>query len=56
VARLDAMLQQPEHHEALMRDVVAPLAAETARRRAQEAARTDASRVSFDTLASELAP
>jgi alpha-D-ribose 1-methylphosphonate 5-triphosphate synthase subunit PhnG len=56
VARLDAMLQQPEHHEALMRDVVAPLAAETARRRAQEAARTAASRVAFDTLAAQAAP
>ena len=55
VARLDAMLQQPEHHEALMRDVIAPLAEETARRRALEAARTATSRVSFDTLAAEVA-
>ena len=56
VARFDALLQQPAHHEALMRDVVAPLAAETARRRAAAAAATASSRVSFDTLASELAP
>jgi len=56
IARLDALLQQPEHHDALMRDVVAPLAAETARRRAAEAAATAASRVSFDTLAPEIAP
>ena len=56
VARLDAMLQQPEHHDALMRDVIAPLAAATARRRAQAAARTAASRVTFETLASEIAP
>ena len=56
VARLDALLQQPEHHDALMRDVVSPLADETARRRATAAALTATSRVSFDTLASELAP
>jgi len=56
VARFDALLQQPEHHDALMRDVVAPLAEETARRRAAAAARIAASRVSFDTLASEIAP
>jgi len=55
VARFDALLQQPEHHDALMRDVVAPLAAATARRRAADAARIASSRVSFDTLASEIA-
>ena len=55
VARLDALLQQPEHHGALMREVVAPLAAATAQRRAQSAARTAASRVSFDTLTPERA-
>ena len=54
IARLDALLQQPEHHAALMADVIAPLAAETARRRAAEAAATAGSRVSFDTLASEI--
>jgi alpha-D-ribose 1-methylphosphonate 5-triphosphate synthase subunit PhnG len=56
VARFDALLQQPEHHDAVMRDVVAPLAAETARRRAAAAARIATSRVSFDTLAPEIAP
>lgn len=56
VARLDAMLQQPEHHAALMRDVIEPLAREIARRRAVDAARVASSRVSFDTLASETAP
>ena len=56
VARLDAMLQQPEHHDALMRDVIAPLAAATAQRHAQAAARTATSRVRFDTLASEITP
>ena len=54
VARLDAMLQQPEHHAALMHDVIAPLAAETARRRAAAAALTASSRVAFETLASEI--
>jgi alpha-D-ribose 1-methylphosphonate 5-triphosphate synthase subunit PhnG len=53
VARLDAMLQQPEHHEALMRDIIVPLAVETAHRRAQAAARTATSRVDFETLATE---
>ena len=56
IARLDALLQQPEHHAALMADVIAPLAAETARRRAAAAALTASSRVSFDTLASEISP
>lgn len=56
VARVDALLQQPGHHDTLMRDVVAPLAAETARLRAAAAARIASSRVSFDTLASEIAP
>ena len=46
-ARLDAMLQQPEHHDALMRDVIVPLAAETARHRAAAAALTASSRVAF---------
>ena len=54
VARFDALLQQPGHHDALMREVIAPLAAETARRRAAAAALTASSRVSFDTLASEI--
>ncbi|MFL6630448.1 MAG: phosphonate C-P lyase system protein PhnG [Vitreoscilla sp.] len=54
VARFDALLQQPEHHGALMRDVVAPLAAEAARRRAAAATRIAGSRVSFDTLAPEM--
>jgi len=56
IARLDALLQQPAHHDALMREVIAPLAAETARRIAATAALTASSRVSFDTLASEIAP
>ncbi len=54
IARFDALLQQPEHHAALMHDVIAPLAEETARRRAAAAASTASSRVSFDTLASEI--
>jgi len=54
IARLDALLQQPEHHEALMRDVIAPLAAAVAARRAEEAARTAGSRVEFHTLTPEV--
>ena len=56
IARFDALLQQPEHHDALMRDVIAPLADETAKRRAAAAALTASSRVRFDTLASEISP
>lgn len=55
VARLDALLQQPEYHEAVLRDVIAPLRAATAERRAQEEARTAASRVRFFTLQPETA-
>ena len=54
IARLDALLQQPDHHDTLMRDVIAPLEQATAKRRAAEAALTAGSRVSFDTLASEI--
>ncbi|WP_409970379.1 phosphonate C-P lyase system protein PhnG [Piscinibacter sp.] len=53
VARLDALLQQPEQHEAL-RDVIEPLRAATAERRAETQARTDASRVEFFTLQPEV--
>jgi alpha-D-ribose 1-methylphosphonate 5-triphosphate synthase subunit PhnG len=54
IARLDAMLQQPEHHDALMHDVIAPLAEETARRRLAAAALTASSRVDFETLSSDI--
>ena len=54
IARLDALLQQPGHHDTLMRDVIEPLEQETAKRRAAGAALTAGSRVSFDTLASEI--
>jgi alpha-D-ribose 1-methylphosphonate 5-triphosphate synthase subunit PhnG len=53
VARIDALLQQSEHHDAVMRDVVRPLQAATRTARADEAARTAASRVQFFTLAPE---
>jgi alpha-D-ribose 1-methylphosphonate 5-triphosphate synthase subunit PhnG len=53
VARLDALLQQPEHHAALMREVVEPLRAATDRARADEQARTAASRVRFFTMQAE---
>jgi alpha-D-ribose 1-methylphosphonate 5-triphosphate synthase subunit PhnG len=55
VARLDALLQQPEHHDDLMRDVIEPLRSATRAHRARDAARTAASRVRFFTLASETA-
>jgi alpha-D-ribose 1-methylphosphonate 5-triphosphate synthase subunit PhnG len=54
IARLDAMLQQQEHHDALMHDVIAPLAEETARRRLAAAALTASSRVDFETLSSDI--
>ncbi len=54
IARFDALLQQAGHHDTLMRDVIAPLEQETAKRRAAKAALTASSRVSFDTLASEI--
>jgi len=53
VARLDAMLQQPEHHDALRRDVIAPLRHATQAQRAEQAARTAASTVRFFTLTPE---
>ena len=53
VARIDALLQQPEHHDALMREVIQPLAAATQAARNAQAARTAASRVRFFTLAPE---
>ena len=53
VARLDALLQQPEQHAALMRDVIEPLRVATKAVRAQELSRTAASRVRFFTLAPE---
>lgn len=55
VAQLDALLQQPEHHEALMREVVEPLRQAIAVRRRDEAVRTAASRVQFFTLQGEIA-
>lgn len=54
VARLDALLQQPEHREALMHEVIEPLREATRQARGAAAARTAASRVRFFTLASEL--
>ena len=55
VARLDAMLQQPEHHSALMREVIAPLREATATQHLDQAERSAASRVRFFTLAPEVA-
>jgi alpha-D-ribose 1-methylphosphonate 5-triphosphate synthase subunit PhnG len=53
VARFDALLQHPQRHATLMRDVVAPLCEATRVTRAAEAARTAASRVRFYTLTPE---
>ncbi len=47
VARLDALLQQPEHHDALMREVIGQLQRATTQQRALQATRTAASRVRF---------
>jgi alpha-D-ribose 1-methylphosphonate 5-triphosphate synthase subunit PhnG len=47
VARLDALLQQPAHHAALMRDVVEPLRAAAREAHERERARAEASRVRF---------
>lgn len=55
IARLDALLQQGEHHAELMREVIAPLRALIAERHAHEAAQTAASRVRFFTLQPEAA-
>jgi len=53
VARFDALLQQPERHDTLMREVVAPRRDATRDARAAEAARSAASRVRFYTLTPE---
>ena len=51
----DAAIDGLETQDAtLMRDVIAPLTEETAKRRADAVALTASSRVSFDTLASEI--
>lgn len=50
VAQMDALLQRPELHAALWRDVVEPLRAQLRHTRAAEQARTDSSRVRFFTL------
>lgn len=55
IAQLDALLQQPTLHDALQREVIAPLAAAREQRLAAEHARHAASRVSFYTLKPEVA-
>ncbi len=50
VARIDALLQQPTRHDAVLREVIHPLSQATARMRARAAARTATSRVHFTTL------
>jgi len=53
IARLDALLQHPRWHDALQADVIAPLAAESARLRASEQRETATSRVHFFNLQPE---
>jgi alpha-D-ribose 1-methylphosphonate 5-triphosphate synthase subunit PhnG len=55
IAQLDALLQVPALYELLRRSVLQPLQAHTARRAAEERARTEASRVRFFTLQPEAA-
>lgn len=54
VARLDALLQQPAHHDTLIAQVIEPLAAARAAADAEDAARLAPSRVRFDTLAADV--
>lgn len=56
IAQLDALLQRPELHDMLMREVVEPLRLSRLERDRQERARTEASRVRFFTLQPEVAP
>jgi len=53
IARMDALLQHPRWHDALQADVMAPLAAESARLRASEQSATATSRVHFFNLQPE---
>lgn len=53
IARLDALLQHPRWHDVLQADVIAPLAAESARLRASEQSATATSRVHFFNLQPE---
>ncbi|CAN5569617.1 phosphonate C-P lyase system protein PhnG [soil metagenome] len=54
VARFDALLQQPDHHGALMREVIEPLRAATESVRNAKRQATAASRVRFFTLQPEV--
>jgi len=53
IARLDALLQHSRWHDALQADVIAPLAAESARLRARQQSETATSRVHFFNLQPE---
>jgi alpha-D-ribose 1-methylphosphonate 5-triphosphate synthase subunit PhnG len=54
IALFDALLQQAEHQDRLLREVIAPLEARVAQDRAAQQARTATSRVAFSTLQSEV--
>ena len=49
-AVLDALLQHPEHGAGLQETIIAPLAGELARKQAERAAKTAATRVNFFTM------
>ncbi|MEZ5657255.1 MAG: phosphonate C-P lyase system protein PhnG [Burkholderiaceae bacterium] len=53
IARLDALLQLPSHHERLRREVLAPLLVQLRRTWQQESQDSASSRVRFDTLTPE---
>ena len=54
MAQLDALLQHPLYQAELLRSVIDALAHETSALRANEAASTEASRVEFFTLQTEV--
>ena len=56
IAAMDALLQRADLHAVLQQAVVQPLARAIERREAEQAAQTEATRVRFFTLQSELAP
>jgi alpha-D-ribose 1-methylphosphonate 5-triphosphate synthase subunit PhnG len=52
-ARLDALLQEPRHHRAILQQVIEPLAAQQAAQRDLAARKAAATKVEFYTLARE---
>ncbi len=54
IAEIDALLQQPSRHDAVMRGVIEPMRRQIAQGRRNEHRRTAASRVVFHTLQSDM--